>query len=122
MEPILPYWGLALGLIANLLLFFSLKQELHTQDRRHRQKMESLDAFLKAAAEQEPLAEPTQSPPRPPLGPGFNLNRRVLAMRMLRRGEDATHIAAALGVTDREVELLIRVQKTTAESSIAGPR
>ena len=31
-------------------------------------------------------------------------------MRMLRRGEDVAHVAAALGVPRREVELLIRVQ------------
>ena len=122
MEPILPYLVLALGLIGNLLLFFSLKHELHVQSRRHRQKMDGLDAFLKTAAEQEAPAEPSRPPPRPPLVPGFNLTRRVQALRMLRRGEAATHIAAALGVPDREVELLIRVQKITTESSIAGPR
>jgi hypothetical protein len=29
---------------------------------------------------------------------------------MLRRGEDVAHVAAALGVPRREVELMIRVQ------------
>jgi hypothetical protein len=45
-----------------------------------------------------------------PLRAGLNLNKRVHAMRMLRRGEDVGHIAAALGVPRREVELMIRVQ------------
>jgi hypothetical protein len=44
-----------------------------------------------------------------PLRAGLNLNKRVHAMRMLRRGEDISHIAAALGVPRKEVELLIRV-------------
>jgi hypothetical protein len=118
MEPILPYLVLALGLIGSLLLFFSLKHELHAQSRKQRQKMDGLAAGLKAVAEQEALLEP--SGPRP--GPGFNLNRRVQAMRMLRRGEGTTHIAAALGVPDKEVELLIRVQRITAGSTIPAPR
>jgi hypothetical protein len=44
----------------------------------------------------------------------LNLSKRVQAMRMLRRNEDVSHISAALGVTRREVELLIRVQKMSA--------
>jgi hypothetical protein len=35
-------------------------------------------------------------------------------MRMLRRGQDLAHIAAALGVPRKEVELLIRVQGMTS--------
>jgi hypothetical protein len=45
-----------------------------------------------------------------PMRAGLNLNKRVHAMRMLRRGEDLAHVAAALGVPRREVELLVRVQ------------
>ncbi len=45
-----------------------------------------------------------------PLRAGMNLNNRIHALRMLRRGEDIGHIAAALGVPRKEVELLIRVQ------------
>jgi hypothetical protein len=55
---------------------------------------------------QEPAVQFVPAPPRA----GLNINRRVHAMRMLRRGEDVSHIAAALGVPRREVELLIRVQ------------
>jgi hypothetical protein len=45
-----------------------------------------------------------------PLRAGLNLNKRVHAMRMLRRGEDVSFITAALGVPRQEIELLIRVQ------------
>ena len=122
MQPILPYLELALALIGSLLLFFSLKHELHAQSRKQRQKLDGLAACLKAAAEQEAPLGPVGPLPVPLLNPGFNLNRRVQAMRMLRRGEDASHIAAALGVPDKEVELLIRVQRIAVESPIPAPR
>jgi hypothetical protein len=38
-------------------------------------------------------------------------------MRMVRRNEDTSHIAAALGVTRKEIELLIRVQKMSSKAS-----
>ena len=118
MESILPYVILALGLTGTLFLFFSLKQELYAQARKQARQMSEFAASLKTAAEQEPLPEVHAAAPRP----GFNLNKRVQAMRMLRRGEDATHIAAAMGVPDREIELLIRVQKIAAAASTPAPR
>ena len=36
-------------------------------------------------------------------------------MRLLRRGEDVGHIAAALGVLRAEVELLVRVQQMSTK-------
>ena len=118
MEPILPYLLLALNLIGSLFLFFSLKRELHAQSLKHRHRLDGLAACVKAAAEQTAFAEPSGPSP----SAGFNLNRRVQALGMLRRGEGATHIAAALGIPEREVELLIRVQRITAGSSIPVPR
>jgi hypothetical protein len=61
-------------------------------------------------APQPPMQESAVSFVPAPLRAGLNLNKRVHAMRMLRRGEDVSHIAAALGVPRKEVELLIRVQ------------
>ena len=46
--------------------------------------------------------------------PGMNLNRRVQALRLLRRGENLEHIAAALGVPLCEIELLVRIEQLTA--------
>jgi hypothetical protein len=49
------------------------------------------------------------------------MSKRVHATRMMRRGEDISHIAAALGVPRREVELLIRVQELSkARAASAG--
>jgi hypothetical protein len=116
-EPILQYILLALGLIASLCLFLSVKREIHIQARKHRRKIEEMGARLQTVAEQEPHHGISPLAPRS----GFNLSRRAQAMRLLRRGEDVGHIAAALGVTDREVELLIRVQRLAAEHSIPTP-
>ena len=89
------YGLLATGLLASLMLFLSLKREIH----RQRPKPEKVKL-----PEPEPVFVPAQ--PRS----GINVNRRVHALRLLRRGEDVAHVAAALGVPRREVELLVRVQ------------
>ncbi len=113
MQYILQYSVLALGLVASLCLFLSLKRELHLQRQKHCREIDEIRSHLKSAAEQEPVQ--IISPPVP--HSGFNLSRRVQAMRLSRRGEGAEHIAAALGVPDREVELLLRVQRMSAENS-----
>jgi hypothetical protein len=53
--------------------------------------------------------------------PGLNVNRRVHVQRLLRKGEDPAHIAAALGIPRAEVDLLIRVQDLVAQKSIQPP-
>jgi hypothetical protein len=44
----------------------------------------------------------------------MNVGKRTQALRMSRRGQAPERIAAALGITRREVELLLKVQKTMA--------
>jgi hypothetical protein len=114
-RSLIPYLILALGSIASVLLFATLKREIHRNARKHRREMEELASRLR---ETSPMPA---SPPEPeriylPVAPrsGFNLNKRTQAMRMLRRGEDLAHVAAALGVPRKEVELLIRVQGIVA--------
>ena len=100
------YIFLALGLMACLSLFFTLKCEILAHARKQRKRLEEMDRKVIDANERHPEAVIIPTAPRS----GFNASRRVLAMRMLRRGEDVSHVAAALGVPRREVELLIRVQ------------
>jgi hypothetical protein len=64
-------------------------------------------------------AEPAVTFVPAPLRAGLNLNKRVHALRMLRRGEEVSHVAAALGVPRGEVELLIRVQ-SLGKARVAG--
>jgi hypothetical protein len=115
-EPILQYILLALGLIGSLCLFLSVQREIHIQSRKHRRKINEMRVRLETA-EQPPQSAISPLAPRS----GFNLSRRAQAMRLLRRGENVGHVAAALGVTDREVELLIRVQRMAAEHSVPTP-
>jgi hypothetical protein len=107
---LIQYVLLALGLIAMLILFLSVKREIHSTSARHRLRMEALSRKLSEASaiQVEPASIPT------PARPGLNISKRVQAMRMLRRNENVSHIAAALGVTRREVELLIRVERLSA--------
>jgi hypothetical protein len=109
---ILQYAVLAAGLAASLFLFFSLKRELQMTLRRQHQHFEEIARRLEEAEEPLPQIEAPRA--------GFNLNKRVQAMRLLRRGEEVGHIAAALGVPRAEVELLIRVQQMSIASISAG--
>jgi hypothetical protein len=118
----LPYILTAAGLLATLALFMTLKWEMYRQAQRQKKRIEEMAAQLQetASAPRSAAPAPVETAVPAPARTGMNLNRRVHAMRMLRRGEDVSHIAAALGVPRREVELLIRVQaivKTRAASA-----
>ena len=107
-QTLILYSLLALGLAASLGLFWSVKREIHAQALKNRKSIAELSRTLEAAPVKEP--EPVYIPPAAPRS-GLNISKRVQAMRMVRRNEDVSHIAAALGVTRREVELLIRVHQ-----------
>jgi hypothetical protein len=107
---LIPYAAVAAGLILTLALFLSVKVELHRSARRERRRVDEMLDRLKEAAPATPEAVFVPVP----LQPGFNINRRVHAGRLLRKGEDVAHIAAVLGVPRAEVELLARVQAMTA--------
>lgn len=114
LNALLPYILLALGLIGSITLFLSMKRELRSQGAAHHAEVEELAHKISQARQRsEPLPiEPAFVPVCTHTAPrsGLNVNKRVQAMRMVRRKEDVSHIAAALGVTRREIELLIRVQ------------
>jgi hypothetical protein len=107
---LVPYAAVALGLATTLVLFLSIKVEMHRNSRRERKRVDDMLTRLQEAA---PAAPETVYVPAV-LQPGLNLNRRVHAGRLLRRGEDVAHVAAVLGVARAEVELLARVQAMTA--------
>jgi hypothetical protein len=92
----------ALALAAVLYLFLGLKRETLKHSRR-------IAALTRQLREIEARGPETVFLPGVPRS-GLNLNKRVQATRLLRRGEDTSHVAAALGVPQTEVELLVRVQ------------
>lgn len=106
-QTLIQYAMLAAGLAATLFLFWSVKHEIQVYASRNRKRLEELARTIEQAPAKDP--EPVYIPV--PARSGLNISKRVQAMRMFRRNEDVSHIAAALGVTRREVELLIRVHQ-----------
>ena len=105
-----PYVFVVLGVVASFFLFASVKRDLEDQNRKQRQSIEQIMARLDEAARHWDVVG-HQVIYLPTVRSSFNIHRRAQAMRLLRRGEDVSHVAAALNVPRKEVELLIRVQK-----------
>ncbi len=116
-HPVIEYAALAIGFCACLYLFVSLKVELRRVRKRadaHRGAMEEqLDALAAsvrelrdnlAASEQSRIASAASRLDGP---------KRAQAVRMLRRGDLHSTIAATLEMPLNEVELLAKVQKLT---------
>ncbi|MEO8097428.1 MAG: hypothetical protein ABI811_06975 [Acidobacteriota bacterium] len=114
--PLVPYAAVALGLVPILTLFWSLKRELQMAIRRERRRVDQMFERLEEAAQTTPLmlAPPVFIPVA--ARPGFNIDRRIHAVRLLRKGEDAGYVAAALGIPRSEVDLLVRVQGMVAHA------
>jgi hypothetical protein len=109
--PLVPYLLVAAGSISSLTMFLTLKREIRRLMFRQKTRIEEMLARLdEAERAPQPVAAQEAAFVPAPLRAGLNLSNRVHAMRMLRRGESMSHVAAALGVPRREVELLVRVQ------------
>lgn len=119
-HPIAEYVLLAVGLILCTLLFFTLKQDLYRVSRRLATQQQKLGASVEQlraeiSAMKTSLGEvekkagelPQLSPPRP----GMNTARRTQVLRMFHRGEQPEQIAAALGLAQGEVDLLLKVHQ-----------
>jgi hypothetical protein len=117
-HSLIQYALLSLGLAASLALFLSMKREFHLATAKSRKRLEEITHRLDTAHSRESeVVYLASAPPRP----GLNVSKRVQAVRMLRRHEDVAHISAALGVTRKEVELLIHVHRITrAAATTAG--
>ncbi len=120
MFPLLaPYMFVALGLCSTLWMFITLKAEFQTGMRKQRRRTEEVAARLNETWQLKPAPEVVVVAPSA-LHSGLNINRRVQAIRMMRRGDDVSHVAAVLGVTRQEVELLVRVQAAVKAASKAA--
>jgi hypothetical protein len=106
---------LVLGLAGVLILFLGVKRELHKQALNNHARIAEVLARLRDA--ERPAPEPLSEQAPAPLGvrSGLNLNKRIQALRLHRRGEDVGHIAAALGIPRSEVELMVRVHLMSAK-------
>jgi hypothetical protein len=118
LTSLLPFAFLAVGLAGALTLFISFKRELYRQSYSNRVSIAQVLDRLREAERAAPA--PAAPLPIAALRPGLNIQRRVQALRLLRRGENIAHIAAALGVPRCEVELLIRVNELSLKRAAAG--
>jgi hypothetical protein len=115
---LVPLAFVAVGLGGALLLFVSMKRELFRQSQNYRMSIGQILDRLQEAERPAP-APAVMLPPMTALRPGLNIQKRVQALRLLRRGEDVAHVAAALGVPQREVELLIHVHELSTKRAAA---
>ena len=119
---------LALGLMGTLGLFVNLKLEVEKRSQRERARVEAIMARLVeaegrlapsalASPAQNLDANPEQTPPVP--RSGLNLSKRVQVTRLLREGKESAQIAAELGLSRGEVQLLASVH-TMVVAKAAG--
>ena len=108
---------LGTGLLGSLAIWVSARSETRAASRELERLRISTESTIKdlTAQIQEMRAEPaSETPPAPaPIMnmQGFNLTTRTKVLRMHRRGETASSIAAALGVQHEEVELLLKLDQ-----------
>ncbi len=116
------YAFMAGGLMGGLYLFVAVKLEMRAFQKRICARLDILEAALQGlcAREEESRADRTEAQPErvaePPRS-GINLNKRAQVLRLHRRGESVPTIAAALGIAQKEVELLLKVQRLVLEQS-----
>ncbi len=121
---IVHYSILAAALAVCLYLFLSIKRDLHTLDSRTLRRGESVRERLDAlAGEIETLRQEVErmdqaANPSATISRTLGSSTRIQAMRMIKQGGSSEEIAAALSLPRSEVELMLKIQKLTAEESL----
>ncbi len=119
--PVMSCAAVAAALSACVYLFLTLKRGMDSRLRdaaaereRLAEELQTLRARvsdLEGEVAASAAAKGSLQPPR-----GVNIAKRTQALRMVRRGEAPERIAAALAMSRREVQLLMKVQKLIAEA------
>lgn len=123
--PLSPYILLTAVCLVGLIWFAALEKEVGRLrarlSRRHEAefsssgdlqfKLEDLSARLRDAEERAAILPPAT------IKPSLNLNKRTQVIRMSRRGEPTSNIAASLSLPKKEVELLLKIYGLTLNSS-----
>lgn len=116
-NPIFIYVFVVAGFLGLLFLHFSALQQLEAvRKRMAEEKAASRVEFenLRARLMEDLAAREARESPPPATAPHLNMNRRGQALRMARRGDSPDRIASALGIPKREVDLLLKVQRSVA--------
>jgi len=115
LNPLTTYAITGTGLVALLFLWFGARMEAGKCRHDITAMKESTDVALRELASKvdeivvRPVPEPVQE--YPVVTQSLNLTRRARAMHMRRRGDEPHTIAAALGVSNGEVELLFKLDQ-----------
>ena len=122
MNPAILQAGMYFGFLvcatgACLYLFYTVKldcraieRQLQAQGTKWRESVDQLRAELQSL--RETVDQSARLPARRAPSFGINLNQRTQVLRMSRRGESVSSIAAALGCAQNEVELLLKIHQT----------
>jgi hypothetical protein len=115
LNPLTTYAITGTGLLALLFLWFGAKVDASKCRHEMTAMKECTDSALQELTVKvseiavRPAPEPPQEYPR--ITPSMNLTRRARALHMRRRGDEPHTIAAALGVSHGEVELLFKLEQ-----------
>jgi DNA-binding NarL/FixJ family response regulator len=120
--PVIGYASIAAALSVCIYLFFTLKRVIDSAQRKagadfHRltEELQTLQARVSQLEGELTAPSAGKNAPQPPRS--INVTKRTQALRMLRRGDGAERIAAAMGLSPREVQLLMKVQKLAADTA-----
>jgi len=115
LNPLTTYAITGMGLLALLFLWFGARMEAGKCRHDITAMRESTDVTLRELASKvdEIVVRPAPEPVReyPVVPQSLNLTRRARAMHMRRRGDEPHTIAAALGISHGEVELLFKLDR-----------
>jgi hypothetical protein len=115
LSPLATYAITGTGLLALLFLWFDARIEANKYRHELTAMKECTDSALQELASKvdEIAVRPAPEQPReyPRVTQSLNLTRRARALHMRRRGDEPHTIAAALGISHGEVELLLKLDQ-----------
>jgi hypothetical protein len=115
MNPLTTYAITGTGLVALIYLWFGARIDASKCRHEMTAMKECTDSALHELASKvdEIVARPAPEPPQehPCITQSLNLTRRARALHMRRRGDEPHTIAAALGISQGEVELLLKLDQ-----------
>jgi hypothetical protein len=115
LNPLTTYAITGTGLLASLFLWFSARIDAGKCRHEMTAMKECTDSALQKLASKvnEIVVRPAPQPPQeyPRITQSLNLTRRARALHMRRRGDEPHTIAAALGISRGEIDLLFKLDR-----------
>jgi hypothetical protein len=128
--PLAPYALLALVTMVSLALYLSFDRDIRRLKKRLsgpanrglspqelRLRLDDFAIRLQEAEERSSAGAPSAAH----IKPSLNLNKRNQVIRMSRRGQAATQIAASLSLPRKQVELLLKIHNLASKDAPQTP-